>query len=352
MKKVRVGVVGQGRSGYNIHVSSLSRMPEQFQVVAVCDPLIDRCREAERDLGSAVYADYREMLKRDDLDLVINASPSHLHVPITKEIMSAGFNVLCEKPLARRASEVDQLIELSRKTGKLFAIYQQSRFSPAFRQIKSVIDSGVLGRIVMIKCAYNDFARRWDWQTVQEYNGGNLLNTGPHPMDQMLELFGGDSMPNITCVMDRANTYGDAEDHVKILMHGSGHPTIDLEISSCCAYPLYSYQVYGVFGGLTGTLKRLEWKYFKPAEESEHELIREPFPGRGYCTESLNWHTDSWEPSPEEADFFHYMAREFYASLYDSLTNGSPLVVTPQRVRRQIAVIEECHRQNPLSASV
>lgn len=76
--------------------------------------------------------------------------------------------------------------------------------------------------MVQASIAYNNFARRWDWQTLKRNNGGNLLNTGPHPVDQALQLFGKDKMPAITCSMDRANTAGDAEDYVKLVIHGAG----------------------------------------------------------------------------------------------------------------------------------
>ena len=125
-----------------------------------------------------------------------------MHVPITLDCLNHGYHVLCEKPLARRAAEVDTLIAAAQENDKILAIFQQSRYAPAFRKLREVIDSGVLGRIVQISIAYNGFARRWDWQTLQEYNGGNLLNTGPHPVDQALQLFGTDIMPQVTCIMD------------------------------------------------------------------------------------------------------------------------------------------------------
>jgi len=115
-------------------------------------------------------------------------------------------------------------------------------------QVQKVIKSGVLGRIVQISIAFNGFSRRWDWQTMQSRNGGNLANTGPHPLDQALQLFG-KGMPKVTCYMDHTdNSLGDAEDHVKVLLSGRGHPTIDLEVSSCCAYPCFVYNVYGTRG--------------------------------------------------------------------------------------------------------
>lgn len=349
MSKVRVGVIGQGRSGYDIHVRALRVLTDKYEVVAVADPMDGRTDDAVSQLGAVGYTDYKEMLKRDDLDLVVNASPSNFHVPITLEIMDAGHNVLCEKPLARYAADVDKMIAKRDETGKLFAIYQQSRFAPYFQQIRKVIESGVLGRIVMVRIAFNGFGRRWDWQTIQDCNAGNLLNTGPHPMDQALQLFGTDAMPEVTCIMDRANTYGDAEDFVKVILKGKDRPVIDLEISSCCAYNTHMYNIDGTLGGLKGNSSHLDWKYYKPEEAPEQHLIREPLPGRKYCSEQLTWHEESWDLPEETKDWFQYMAHTFYGHLYESLVNGAPLVITPEQVRQQIAVVEECHRQNPLS---
>ncbi|MCC7492084.1 MAG: Gfo/Idh/MocA family oxidoreductase [Fimbriimonadaceae bacterium] len=344
---LKVGIIGQGRSGYSIHAAHFRQDPK-YQIAAIADPLEDRLAHAAETFGCAVYTDWRDMLTAGGLDLVVNATPSHLHVPVTLEIIRRGFNVVCEKPLARRAAEVDQLIWAAKEAGVVFTIYQQSRYAPYFRKVREVIDSGVLGRAVLIKVAFNGFSRRWDWQTLQEMNGGNLLNTGPHPLDQALQLFG-PGMPRVHCLMDRANVAGDAEDFVKLILSGPGHPTIDLEISSCDAWPLYTYHVDGTQGGLTGTMKELKWRWFVPAENPMQPLIREPLPKQAYCSESLTWHEDSWTVPPANNDLFATMSGAYYGDLYQTLTAGAPLVIDPAQVRRQIEVIEECHRQNPLS---
>lgn len=346
--RVRVGIIGQGRSGYSIHANWLVQDKRKYRIVAVAEPLAERRAQAETEFGCDTYEDYRDMIKRDDLDLVINSTPSYLHVPVSLGILEAGRNLLCEKPLARRAADVDKLIAAAKKAKKVFAIYQQSRYAPYFQQVRKVIGSGVLGRVVMIKVAFNGFSRRWDWQTLQEYDGGNLLNTGPHPMDQVLQLFG-PGMPEVTCIMDRANTFGDAEDHVKVILRKKGRPTIDLEISSCCAYSAYMYQVYGTQGGLSGSATELKWRYFKPAEAPKQKLIREPLPGQAYCREELKWHERSWTVPKSKSNLFGSMSKVFYADLYKTLTQGTPLVITPQQVRQQVAVMEECHRQNRMS---
>ncbi|MFT5366812.1 MAG: scyllo-inositol 2-dehydrogenase (NADP+) [Candidatus Latescibacterota bacterium] len=346
-KRIRVGVLGQGRSGLDIHCAWFRKSKAKFEIVAVSDILKDRRERAEKELGCVAYADYHDLLKRDDLDLVVNSLPSHLHPKGTMEILKAGHNVVCEKPMAPTVKELKQVIAVSKKAGKIYAPFQQSRNAPAFQQMKKVIDSGVLGRAVMVKIAYNGYARRWDWQTLQEFSAGNLYNTGPHPMDQAMCLFDW-KMPEVTCVMDRTNTYGDAEDHVKILMTRKGAPTIDMEISSCSAYSGDMYQVYGTLGGLTGGPSGMKWRYFNPKKNEKQELIRTPLPGPSYCREGLEFTEKTWVPNAKQKDTFTYMSKAFYDHIYKVLTEGAPLVMTPEQVIPQIAVMEECHRQNPL----
>lgn len=349
---LNVGIIGQGRSGRGIHGNLLKQIPSHYRIAAIADSIPDRQELAKKEYGCNAYATWEEMVAGEQLDLIVNASPSHMHFPITLELLNRGFNVLCEKPLAKTPEEVDQLIEASERSGKLLAVFQQSRYMPAFAQIRKVIDSGVLGRIVQVDFASNGFARRWDWQTLISNNGGNLMNTGPHPVDQALQLFGDDTMPQITCIMDRANTFGDAEDYVKLIMRGPGRPTIDLEISSCSAYSREQFIIQGTNGGLHGNTQKLEWKYFNPAEAPEQKLQPEPmFDANGmpaYCNETLNWTTDSWELNlPEGKSSFELMTEQLYMMLYRTLVEGAPLEITPQQVRMQMAVMEECRRQNP-----
>ena len=75
MKKIRVGIIGQGRSGHSIHYHTLSLAPETFQIVAVCDQIAERTREAVETAKAEAYTDYKKLLARKDLDLVVNSSP-------------------------------------------------------------------------------------------------------------------------------------------------------------------------------------------------------------------------------------------------------------------------------------
>jgi len=351
MKQIRVAILGQGRSGRDIHGHHILEDSRRFKVVAAVDPMKERRDRAQREFGCDTFRTHEPILRRDDVDLVINATPTKFHVPYSLKFLQAGFNVLCEKPLAQRAKDVDRLIAASNKSGKVLAIFQQSRYAPYFRQVRKVIDSGVLGDVVQISIAFNGFSRRYDWQTLTGEMGGNLLNTGPHPLDQALQLFGTDMMPKVTCLMRQTINYGNAEDHVMLVLSGKGRPIIDLEISSCCGYPCFTYNVYGTLGGLKGVMGALEWRYYNPKEAPKLRLKRKPISKPdgtpAYCSDSLKWYKRSWKVPKMKAGLFDTMSMTYYSMLYNTLTKGAPLEITPQQVRQQIAVIEECQRQNP-----
>lgn len=356
MRRIKVGIIGQGRSGRNIHrhlLETLEPLRERYEVVAVADYIPERCNleDVTPADGFRSYSDYRRLLADPAIELIVNATLSRDHVPVGIEALESGHDVLCEKPLAGTVAEVDAIMGVARRAGRRLAVFQQSRFRPIFRKALEVMRSGILGRPVLVRIAYNGFSRRWDWQTLQEFGGGELMNTGPHPLDQALQFFGDADPETVFCRMDRANSFGNAEDQVKLLLAGAGHPTIDLEVSRCCAFPGAIYEIRGTCGGLRADAAEMVWKYFIPDEAPEQRLIATPLEGPGrlpvYCVEKLHFHERKWEVPPM-AESVDSWGCDFYINLYCHLTAGAPLEVTLEQVRRQVRIIEECHRQNPL----
>jgi hypothetical protein len=98
-------------------------------------------------------------------------------------------------------------------------------------------------------------------------------------------------------------------------------------------------------------MKEIHWRWFDPSKAPEQKLLKEPLHDKDwlplYCGEQLTWHEDSWSVNDEGT--FTYASGKLYSTVYDHLTRGTPLTVTAEQVRRQIEIIEEAHRQNPLS---
>ena len=351
MKQINIVILGQGRSGRDIHGLHLKKDNERFKVVGVVEPMAERRNRAAEEYGCSTYSDYTELFGKKGIDLIVNSTPSHLHFKTTKDLLEHGYNVLCEKPCVPTVEEFDILTKTAKANKCHFLVFQQSRFASYFQKVKEVIASGVLGRIVHIGIQFNGYARRWDWQCCLEFNGGNLSNTGPHPLDQALNLLDYyDGNPEIFCKMDRANTFGNAEDYVKLILTAPSRPIIDLDISSCDAYPSYTYKVEGTRGTLKGTMSHIDWKYFKEEEAPKQKLIKEPltsgeekFPA--YCSEKLDWYEESWDGDPQAP--FIAAVKIYYDQIYSLFTEGREHDIKLYQVRQQLAVINQAHKQNP-----
>jgi scyllo-inositol 2-dehydrogenase (NADP+) len=345
---IGVAILGLGRSGYGIHARWLSQQPARFRIVVVADLLAERRARAQREFGCQAVVDSRALLGREDIDLVVNALPSHLHPRVSAQVLRSGHHLVCEKPVAWKTADFDRVVAAARRARRRFVAFHQRRFSPSFEKVRSVISSGVLGEIVSINLAFNSFSRRWDWQTLQEFNGGNLLNTGPHVLDMALCLLDYQRPEKIFCAMRSANSAGDAEDHLKVLLRTRHQPVVDVEISSCAAYPTETFTINGSRGSLTGGADGLRWRYFDPERAPKLKLSRQPIPGPAYCREQLVFTKRSWRPRGRQADEFNYMCGQFYHQLYDALRTRAAVPIANRQVRVLVQVLEECRRQNRL----
>jgi predicted dehydrogenase len=319
-------------------------MTDRFRVAAVVDEDPARREEAVERFDCTAYGQYADLLSDPGVELIVVSLPSHLHATGSLQALAAGKHVVCEKPMAVSLPEADRMVAAAETSDRILTVFQQRRYNPDFVKVREVIESGLLGRIVQIRMSESRFSRRWDWQTLQKFGGGSLNNTGAHYLDMALQLFG-PSEPEVLCHLDRTLSLGDADDHVKIVLKAADAPTVDIEISSCDAYPLETWHVLGTQGGLRGTTRELRWKWVVPEELPPLELDLRPTPDRSYNRDTLDWHEDSWRFDGQNADAY----RGFYADLYATIREGAPLVITAQSVRRVIWLQEECHRLSPLA---
>lgn len=350
MKKLNIALIGQGRSGRDIHGEYFLKeeAKERFNVVAVVDQMEVRRNKAKQEFHCDVYEDYHELFGRDDIDLVTNASLSYMHYPITKDLLEHGLNVVTEKPFSKYALECEMLIRTAKEHGVMLAVFQNSRFAPYYTRIKEILEEGKLGKIHHIQIAFSGYVRRWDWQCSNRFYAGALLNTGSHPVDQALDLMNIETMPNVFSVKKRINSSGDAEDFVKIALTAPEKPLIEVEISCVDGYNDYLYKIGGDRGCLKATIHSLKWKYFDdvplPSLNLE-SMTKEDGVTPAYCSETLNWH--EFEETLE-GDALTVGVPKFYQNIYNHLVHKEALTVTPEQALQQIRVMELVHAQNPL----
>lgn len=351
MKKMRVAVIGQGRSGRDIHGRYfLSSDNDNVEVVYVVDELKERREKAKKEFNCEVLSDYTELFGKKDIDLVVNSSYSQYHYPITKDLLQHGFNVLVEKPFGRTSFECMDLINTARANNVTVVAFHQSLFAPSFKGIKDIIKSGKLGEVFQISLTYSGFARRWDWQTLQACCAGSVFNSGPHPIGQALDFLDWDKNARVEfCDLRTILTSGDAEDYGKIIISAPNKPTVDIEICSADAFSDYVFKIYGSKGTLKATNESYEMKTINPDELPARPVIRESLMnedfGPSFCSEKLNF-------CEEKGDFagssFDSAVKEFYDMMYQTIMNKKELVITPEMASEVVRVVEICHALKPL----
>ena len=330
---IRYGIVGLGRAGWDIHVHEL-RPRADARIVAVADPVAERREQAAAEFGCKAYPNLAKLLKQDDVDVVVIATPSVSHAPDTRKALAAGKHVVVEKPMAMSVAEADSMIAASEVAGKNVFVHQNYRFRPEFVHLKETIDSGIIGRVYHMRQALFSFVRRNDWQTLAKNGGGVLNNTCPHFIDQILQLMGG----RVTQVMgdlQQIVSSGDVEDHVKALLRSDNGCTADLEISTAqhVLPPPPKWTLCGTNGTLVsdGVTSTIRW--FDPSQVQPLPVVDGPAQNRKYGNaDKLPWQEKTIPAEGSDKTVF-------YDNVYGVIRRNEPMRVTPKSVREVIRVI-------------
>lgn len=142
---VRFGLVGYGAWGRH-HAASIAKT-EGAQLVAIADPSAESqatARQSHPDVD--VVGDYRELVRRDDLDVVDAVVPNHLHHEVATAVLWAGKHLLLEKPMCLTMKECDDVLQLAKEKNLLIAINHEFRLSSLWGKAKEMLEDGFVGQ--------------------------------------------------------------------------------------------------------------------------------------------------------------------------------------------------------------
>lgn len=345
MKKLRVGIIGQGRSGRNIHVQALKRLPELYEIVAVAEWQDFRRDKAREEIGCDVYEDYLEMAKRDDIDLFVNSTYSDEHMPVSIELLKRNRNVLSEKPAGNSLAMLEEVKKAQAASTGRYTVFQNCRYYSTYCKVLELVRSGILGRLTAIHMFENRFGRRWDWQMMQEHLGGELLNKAVHQLDQTLFMLGPDYDPEVSCVMENYTGIGDAEEYMMLSLRQRGYPVVDIECSIFDAFHPYRILIHGEYGTIIARDEQsVEWQYYLPAEAAKYKAqlfpILDENKNPAYCPDDLIMYSGQWR-LPKGANEQDLGDLAYYRDLYVSLTENKPMPVTLEQITQQIKIVDK-----------
>ncbi|CAG7610542.1 Inositol 2-dehydrogenase/D-chiro-inositol 3-dehydrogenase [Paenibacillus solanacearum] len=193
-KKYRVGVIGTGNIFKTAHLKTWLEHPDT-EIVALCDVLPDRVQAIAKEANvTDVYTDYREVIRRSDIDLIDICTPNKFHSVISVAALEAGKHVFCEKPDAINPQEAQRMADAAKRSGKLLMVMRNNRFSSAAQYLKRYIDEGHMGEIYTGRCGWirrRGIPGKGGWFTTKELSGGGpLIDLGVHFIDLSMWLMG------------------------------------------------------------------------------------------------------------------------------------------------------------------
>jgi predicted dehydrogenase len=334
-----VAVVGQGRSGYDIHVRRL-RDDSRFRIVAVAD--FDRARreQTRAEVGCKAYPDHRSMLRETDAELIVVSSYSFSHAPITIEALDSGRHVLVEKPIAMNTTWADRIIRARNRAKKKVFPFHNYRYTQEYVHLREVMRHGPLGVIFEIRIRLLGFSRRNDWQTLRRYGGGVLNNTCPHFLDLALEMLESPVVEVFSDLKLVANV-GDVEDHVRIIMKAKNGRIADLLASSADAFPEPKWTILGSRGTLVCDGNRTQVKSYDPGQARKPYRVHSgPSPGRSYdFGGELPWQEKTL---PVAAKVPH----DLHDNVYAVLREGTRQDITLEDVHEVVRITELARRKD------
>lgn len=194
MGKLRLAAIGTGGIFRSAHLPAWLAHPE-VEIVAVCDVDRAKAQKIADDNGiKDVYEDYRDVLARDDVDMVDICTPNLYHSEISVAALQAGKHVFCEKPDAVNPEEAIKMANAAEASGKVLMVMRNNRFRPVSQFLRKYVNNGHMGEVYTGRCGWirrRGIPGKGGWFTTKELSGGGpLIDLGVHMIDLAIYIMG------------------------------------------------------------------------------------------------------------------------------------------------------------------
>ncbi|MCA1942579.1 MAG: Gfo/Idh/MocA family oxidoreductase [Yonghaparkia sp.] len=340
---LRTGIIGFGLAGRVFHAPFLATNPA-FAITAIATSDPGRAAEAAAAHPGAAIMTTDALLERaGDLDLVVLASPPHVHREQAVAALEAGAAVVIDKPFVPTVADAEAIIAAAEAAERPLTVFQNRRWDGDFRTVRTLVESGALGRVHRFESTFERFGApkrdQWQGQISPAQGGGILFDLGSHLIDQALTLFGPATLEvaELRAVRDGL---GSEDDAFVSLRHDSGVRS-HLTMSRVAAQSGPRFRVLGDQSGYT--------VYGLDGQEPDLKAGRWPgAPGYGETPEA-QWGVlgvDNGEqplvPVPTEEGAYP----DFYAQVAASIRDGAPVPVDARHALETVRIIEQAHALN------
>lgn len=333
----KLGIIGYGgMAGW--HHNSIKSNFDDLQVVAAYDIDPARLEVAEKN-GLKAYKTAEEFLDSHDFDVVLVATPNNFHCEYVCRALEAGYNVVCEKPVALNVAELDLMNATAKRTGHLFSVHQNRRWDQDYRIMKEAYDTGMIGKPFTIESrVHGQGGMVHGWREFKVAGGGMVYDWGVHLIDQLLDMI------DSKVVSVYANLHSvrtpEVDDYFKLVFRYENGITAHVEVGTFNLVQLPRWYACGDGGALVIN----DWDCHGKIIHTRDTVMKwEPV-----VVQTKAGPTRTMAPRPadtlEELPLPHVETSWscFYRNILDTIDGKAELIVTIPSVRRVLQVIEAC----------
>lgn len=326
---IRTGLIGYGLGGMAFHAPLIDAVPE-LELAAIVTSRAAVVHERYPEVQ--VVPDVATLLADPGIALVVVSTPNDTHFPLAKAALEAGKHVVIDKPFANAVAEAEALIELAEARGTLLSVFHNRRWDGDFLTLRTLLDQGRLGEITLYEARWDRFrpGLRDSWHETAGPGGGNLIDLGPHLIDQALTLFGHPDKVAGDIIAQREGSLVD--DYFELTLH-YGRMRAILSSASIVPAPRPRFAVHGTKASFV--------KYgIDPQEAQLRAGGRADDPGHGVEEPAqygmLVSSDGAKQPIPSERGDY----RRFYSGVAQAIEAQAPSPVPPADALAGLRIIE------------
>jgi len=329
---MNVGIIGAGLQGWRR--ARALREFDDTNLVITADTDQERATLLADEMRCQVTTDWEEVAKREDVEIVLICTPPHLHTPMAIEALKRGKHVLCEKPLALRIEEANEIVDTAQANGVKLKCGLNLRHHPGIQQAREWLDEGAIGEPIFLRCRYGIGGRpgyEKEWRMIPEISGGGqLMDQGIHVLD-LARWFLGDFTEAFGFLQTGFWNIAPLEDNAFALLRTEKEKVASIHVSWTQWRNLFSFEIFGEegyiivkgLGGSYGTEKAALGKrvFLEPFREEVIEFRGEDYSWREEWREFVSAIKENREPLGNGNDGVE--ALKLAQSIYNSAQKGS-----------------------------
>lgn len=322
----RAVVIGYGYAGRCFH-SYLIDITPSLELYGVVSSSPEKREAVERDRGCRAFGNMDDVLADPAVDLVVLATPNHVHCPQAVRALEAGKHVVTDKPMCLNLEECDRMIAAAQRNGRILSVFQNRRWDGDYLTVRKLIDEGRLGDVRWMEMAWQGFGPNGRWRGQADKGGGGLFDLGAHMIDQALQIFPA-PVETVYCRMHHDFEEVDVESEALTVLTFADGRTVVVDTSRLAAIRKPRFYVRGTRGSFR--------KY--GLDPQEGAMCREDIDGAREEPAACGVFSDGRNEDPVPTLPGRW--RCYYENIASAIRGDEEVLVKPQETRRVMAVFE------------